>query len=299
MAALFADRVGPLRLKGTAMQEIQTIRFDGDKLQTVREGEQVWVVLKRACEALGIAEQRQAEKLKELPWACTTLVVAHDSSGRNQELFCLDLDSLPMWLATISIKRVRPEAREKLIHYQRECARVLRDHFFGRRQQAISTDPALVQAVQAIAQAVAELQRGFVELSARVDSLSERTGAGSFITAGEFDQLRTKVRTVSVLEVAAGSQRSRRAAVSSIYAEMRRVAGWGSGGEPWRALPSHRVALAFSVLTRRRETAEKALESSKQLSFEDALGAPHKRAKSLTPIDIASYRRRAKREDAV
>jgi hypothetical protein len=37
----------------------------------------VWVIVKRVCEALGIADQSQAAaKLKEKAWATTTLIVA-------------------------------------------------------------------------------------------------------------------------------------------------------------------------------------------------------------------------------
>lgn len=118
--------------RGCGMSQIEVVRFHGDELQVVRDGEQPWVVMKRVCEALGIAEQRQAEKLKGKPWATTTLMVAVAEDGKNRELFCLHLDSLPMWLATIEAKRAKPDARPKLIEYQRECARVLRDHFFGR-----------------------------------------------------------------------------------------------------------------------------------------------------------------------
>jgi hypothetical protein len=39
-----------------------------------------------------------------------------------------------MWLATIDTNRVAEHARAKLELYQNECAKVLHDHFFGRRQ---------------------------------------------------------------------------------------------------------------------------------------------------------------------
>ncbi len=36
-----------------------------------------------------------------------------------------------MWVATIDTSRVSPAARPKLVLFQREAAKVLRDHFFG------------------------------------------------------------------------------------------------------------------------------------------------------------------------
>lgn len=94
------------------MSEIKLIRFDGDNLQTVRDGERVWVVVKRVCEALGIDESGQRQKLADKPWACTELISAHDVSGRKQDAFCCDLDTLPMWLATIDVGRSARGPRE-------------------------------------------------------------------------------------------------------------------------------------------------------------------------------------------
>jgi hypothetical protein len=70
-------------------------------------------------------------------------VVAQD--GNERELVMLDLDTLPMWLATIDSGRVREDVRPKLAKYQRECARVLRDHFFqrGRDPLVASLESAL------------------------------------------------------------------------------------------------------------------------------------------------------------
>jgi hypothetical protein len=43
----------------------------------------------------------------------------------------LHLDMLTAWLMTINANRVKPEARDKLLAYQREAAAVLRDYFLG------------------------------------------------------------------------------------------------------------------------------------------------------------------------
>lgn len=110
-----------------------SVSFHGDEIQAVREGERVFVVVKRLCEALDISHDAQTRRLADkgrCPWAVTTVMVATGSDGKPYEMLCLDLDSLPMWLATIDVGRVKFEAREKLVDYQCECARVLRDHFF-------------------------------------------------------------------------------------------------------------------------------------------------------------------------
>lgn len=116
------------------MSQIQTVQFHGDQLQAVQQDGKVWVVLKRACEALGIDPNAQGQRLRDperSPWATTCLTHAVADDGRSRELLCLDIESLPMWLATIDTARVRPDLRAKLATYQRECAQVLRDHFFA------------------------------------------------------------------------------------------------------------------------------------------------------------------------
>jgi hypothetical protein len=45
--------------------------------------------------------------------------VAED--GRNRKLFCVDLATVPMWLAGLQASRVRAEVRNKLVRYQREA----------------------------------------------------------------------------------------------------------------------------------------------------------------------------------
>lgn len=122
--------------------------FHGDKLDVLPDGERLWVSLRRACEALGVDADSQRKKLAEKEWACTALITVQlpgDAQGR--EILFLDLDSLPMWLATIEPSRVAEHVRPKLVTYQREAARALRDHFLGRRgPQAVPCDRAHLSA---------------------------------------------------------------------------------------------------------------------------------------------------------
>ena len=113
-----------------------TLDFHGDALLVHQDERGVWVVLKRVCEALGLTEQRQMQKLQSKPWAVTTMMVATGPDGKNYEMLAVHLDTLPMWLATIDVNRVAEPVRAKLGRYQVECARVLRDHFFGRQPDA-------------------------------------------------------------------------------------------------------------------------------------------------------------------
>lgn len=107
------------------------IPFHGGVIEAVQDQQgKPWVVLKRICDNLGIADQPQAAKLKSQPWAGTTMIVV-PSPGGMQPTFCIDLDTLLMWLATIHASKVRAAARPTLVAYQKEVMQVLRNHFLG------------------------------------------------------------------------------------------------------------------------------------------------------------------------
>jgi len=94
--------------------EVRSQHLTADELLAMRDGEHVWVALKRMCEALGLDAASQARRLKGQPWATTVTTTAVAEDGKTRELFCLDIECVPMWLATIQADRVRPETRAKL-----------------------------------------------------------------------------------------------------------------------------------------------------------------------------------------
>lgn len=247
------------------MSELKTIRFDGDNLQVVREDAQVWVVLKRACEALGIDHDSQRKRLADrerCPWATTVIMTAVAEDGRNRELFCLDLDSLPMWLATIEVSRVRPEAREKLIHYQRECARVLRDHFFGRQQAAQVPDEAALGALigRALGEQLAPLVGAVVSLSERVAALEARPAQQAIVSTQDYARIRAAVGSISKALHVAGEAKSVAAARASIHQRMRARFGWGGRCQPWNRMPLEKLPYVEAFLDELRRDADAALE---------------------------------------
>lgn len=256
---------------------IEVVGFQGDALQAVREGEQVWVVVKRVCEALGITDQGQAVKLKAKPWAVTTMIVATGPDGRNYESFCLSLDSLPMWLAGIEPGRVRPEAREKLIAYQRECARVLRDHFFGRKAThedvARMVEPLVEQVVTRVIGPFLEQQSQHLLLlmraidgrqAAREASVEQRLselehGGGRMgaISTQTLNRMRALVRKICEKEVLLRRWSSVRGAQRDVYREIGELTGWGGKAQKWSDLPAQWESPVMVALTRRLIDAER------------------------------------------
>lgn len=106
-------------------------QFEGDTLEVLTHQNQLWVSVRRICDALGIDNTTQQAKLKKKPWATVGIWPTVAQDGKLREVFCIHLDSLPMWLANVESSRVREDIRPKLETYQLKCAQVLRDAFLN------------------------------------------------------------------------------------------------------------------------------------------------------------------------
>jgi hypothetical protein len=152
------------------MTAFEIVPFHDTKLEAVREGDDVWVSLRRMCEGIGIELEAQRRKLAEKPWAVTGLRPATGPDGKKYEVLCLHLDSVPMWLATIDVRRVAAEARPTVERFQLECARVLRDHFFPHRaSQPAPFEPSKM--TSAAFRQIADLMDTTTAISAEVTTM--------------------------------------------------------------------------------------------------------------------------------
>lgn len=113
---------------------IKLVQFYDDTIRSWRESNgKIYVVLRDPIRALGldITGQHRMVKEDELFQGFTLYRPVHYASGAK-EVFGLDIQMLPMWLARIEANRVKPERKPKLLQYQRECAKVLADYWQGR-----------------------------------------------------------------------------------------------------------------------------------------------------------------------
>ena len=109
------------------MQMIQ-VPVSDTTVDAVQHNGSVWVPVRRVCESLGLSADAQRVKLSAKPWACTAIIAVH-ATTRLQPTFCVRLDSLPMWLATIDHDRVDGAVVHRLISFQREAHDALAAHF--------------------------------------------------------------------------------------------------------------------------------------------------------------------------
>lgn len=110
--------------------ELATINFHGDTLFAFeREGEP-FVAMKPIVLALGLDWEGQRQRIaRDQVLSEGACMIPAPSAGGIQETICLPLHLLNGWLFGVDAARVKPEIRDKITLYRRECFQALADHF--------------------------------------------------------------------------------------------------------------------------------------------------------------------------
>lgn len=121
------------------MGQIVTVNFRQDTLFAVERDDGVFVAAKPIAERLGLDWKGQHQRLKDDPVLSEGMeIISIPSPGGTQETTCLRLDLLNGWLFKVDTRRIKPELRDAIISYQKECYATLFEHFHGKAK----TDPA-------------------------------------------------------------------------------------------------------------------------------------------------------------
>ena len=106
------------------------IEFQGDQLLTIWDGQTIRVAMKPLVEALGVDWRSQRTKIMaDAVLAKGVALSTTPSEGGPQQTLTLPIDLMQGWLFKLNPERVAPEARERVIAYQRECYQVLNDYW--------------------------------------------------------------------------------------------------------------------------------------------------------------------------
>ena len=118
---------------------VQQVTFYEDQVRSWKAADgRFFVVLRDPFLALGLDPNQQINQIKKNPlyegcFSCAPITVLVGSGvERIFEMDGLDIEMLPMCLAQLDLNRINEAHRPKLLRYQRECARVLRDHWKKR-----------------------------------------------------------------------------------------------------------------------------------------------------------------------
>ena len=242
--------------------EQKTIVFYEDEITAVRMKDgRIFVPVRPIVERLGLnwsgqySRLRRDAVLREEQGVCVI-----QTPGGRQEALCIPLDYLSGFLFGINADRVKPEYREDVIRYQRECYKVLSEALSEGRLTVDApfddllqvADSGAVQAYQ-IAQAVMRLARNQILLESRLSgqldnhesrliTLESQLGdTGRSVTPDQASQLSQAVKAVAI-EL---GRKSGRNEFGAIYGELYRKFGITS----YKMLPAGRFEEAMKFLT--------------------------------------------------
>lgn len=215
----------------TPVEEKTVTFYEDDIPVAVAEDGRVFVPLRSMCDFLGVGYSTQRRRVAADPILEEQVRnVVITTAGGPQAMACLDLDYLNGWLFSISANRVKEEIRAKVLAYQRDCYRVLRQAFqdgrlTGELDRLISADTPAARAYQ-IAEAVRQMALQQLLLESRVDDHEQRlerveaalNAPERAITEAQASQLSQAVKAVAL----AFSKQSGRNEYGGVYGELYR-----------------------------------------------------------------------------
>jgi P22_AR N-terminal domain len=159
--------------------QLETIDFHGSQLYvaTTPDGQR-WVAVRPICEAIGVDWTGQHHRLRANPQFSCGDISTTGTDGKWYAMVCLPISQINGWLYTINANKVRPDVRENLLLYQRECQEVLFKHFMPHG----GTDQELGAIINRLDRMETRIETGFAEYRQVTTSLRD-----------EVDELRTMV----------------------------------------------------------------------------------------------------------
>jgi hypothetical protein len=154
----------------------ESVDFYGDELVAVQAEGEVYVPIGVICEYMGLSWPGQRQRIGRDPVLSEALVsicVTHGESLRGpREMLCLPLKYLNGWLFGVNANRVKPELRERVIQYQRECYDILAQAFAARSVERRGSSS--LAGIREMALAIAQMAEQQMALEGRVVSAEER-----------------------------------------------------------------------------------------------------------------------------
>lgn len=190
--------------------EIKRIPFLGVELMAARDGAgQIWAGVRWLCDGIGLnenqarAERKKIQADKSLSQGGSNLTLP--TNGGNQEVLCLKLDFVPLWLAKISVtpkmEQETPELAARLTEYQLKAKDVLAAAFLPAAGY-----PAASKELQAIfmldnrtvqhEQRIAALEEGMVINYGQQRTLASQVSAAVIRALGGVDSPAYQDKTV-------------------------------------------------------------------------------------------------------
>jgi hypothetical protein len=157
---------------------VREVTFYGDVLLVALVGDIPYVAIRPITEFLGLEWGSQYNRIKrdDVLNEEAHLVLMAGADGKQRDMFSLPLEFLPGWLFGVTPSRARPEYKEKLTRYRRDCFRVLWQAFQADLIQysPVATALSPLAEVRGLALAVAQMAEQQMELQAQVTSTNAK-----------------------------------------------------------------------------------------------------------------------------
>lgn len=178
----------------------------GSQVMAAKDSQgQIWAGVRWFCQGLDFSKgqiDRQIKNIQNdsaLSKGASNLTLP--TNGGMQDVLCLRIDFIPLWLAKITItektRQERPDFADKLLEYQLKAKDILANAFIEKK--STENPSTLQQQIQLIAQGTTELYEKVDTLSDRIDKFEQDLP----LLPGDADELSRTVKR-RVVEVLGG-----------------------------------------------------------------------------------------------
>lgn len=110
---------------------MEIVKFHNDEIKVFSENGKYYVALKPICDAIGLGWGSQTQSIKKHPVLSSVVkhIVTTGADGKQYDMLCIEFDYINGWLFKVNPAKLGGEVKGKVILYQRECYRVLAEHF--------------------------------------------------------------------------------------------------------------------------------------------------------------------------
>lgn len=114
--------------------ENQTITVNNKEILITSKNGEKYVAIKPICEAIGVDYDNQIDKINkdEILSELTPLRGATGADGKEYKMRVISLRYVFGWLFTINPNKVKPEIKQQIINYKKQCYDALFDSFTKR-----------------------------------------------------------------------------------------------------------------------------------------------------------------------
>ena len=132
--------------------EVRKVPFMGTELMAARDNDgQIWAGVRWMCDGIGLSRNQRDGQIQKIKGDKVLTKGAENfplpTNGGAQEVLCLKLDYVPLWLAKIAItprmERETPELAARLEQYQLRAKDVLAAAFLPNAQQQSAEHPPM------------------------------------------------------------------------------------------------------------------------------------------------------------